>query len=118
MKNLGTILMFAGIVAFITPRLNYNLPEGVSIPTLLAIGTIQLARTRSVCKARSSSRSFTGSRLFASRIRFATGTGADQPFSRESFVAKVSGEPNGRPLGTDLAGSINGTRRSPVSDLA
>ncbi len=29
MKNLGT-----GIVAFITPRLNYNLPEGVSIPTL------------------------------------------------------------------------------------
>ena len=34
MKNLGTILMFAGIVAFITPRLNYNLPEGVSIPTL------------------------------------------------------------------------------------
>jgi len=45
--------------------------------------------------------------------------GADQPFSRESFVAKVSaGEPNVRPLGTDLAGSINGTRRSAVSDSA
>jgi hypothetical protein len=28
------ILMFAGIVAFITPRLNVSLPEGVSIPTL------------------------------------------------------------------------------------
>jgi hypothetical protein len=28
------ILMFAGIVALITPRLNVSLPEGVSIPTL------------------------------------------------------------------------------------
>jgi hypothetical protein len=30
----GIILMFAGIVAFITPRLNVSLPDGVSIPTL------------------------------------------------------------------------------------
>jgi len=30
----GTILMFAGIIAFITPRHNVSLPDGVSIPTL------------------------------------------------------------------------------------
>jgi hypothetical protein len=34
MKYLGTILIMAGIAAFITPRLNINFPEGVSIPTL------------------------------------------------------------------------------------
>jgi hypothetical protein len=32
--KVGTILMFAGIIAFITPRLNVSLPDGVSIPTL------------------------------------------------------------------------------------
>ena len=34
MKYLGTTLLFAGIAAFITPRLNVDLPEGLSIPTL------------------------------------------------------------------------------------
>jgi hypothetical protein len=33
-KKLGTILLIAGIVALITPRLNLHLPEGVTIPTL------------------------------------------------------------------------------------
>ena len=27
-------MIIAGIVAFITPRLNVNLPEGLSLPTL------------------------------------------------------------------------------------
>jgi hypothetical protein len=30
----GDVLMIAGIGAFITPRLNVNLPEGLSLPTL------------------------------------------------------------------------------------
>jgi hypothetical protein len=34
MKHLGMILIIAGIAAFITPRLNMNLPEGLTIPTL------------------------------------------------------------------------------------
>ena len=34
MKNLGTTLMVAGTAAFITPLINVDLPEGVSIPTL------------------------------------------------------------------------------------
>ena len=34
MKHLGTTLIIAGIAAFITPRLNVNLPEGLSLPTL------------------------------------------------------------------------------------
>ena len=34
MKHLGMILIIAGIAAFITPRLNVNLPEGLTIPTL------------------------------------------------------------------------------------
>jgi hypothetical protein len=34
MKHQGTILITAGIAAFITPRLNVNLPEGLNIPTL------------------------------------------------------------------------------------
>jgi hypothetical protein len=34
MKNVGTILIIAGIAALIAPRLNVNLPEGLSIPTL------------------------------------------------------------------------------------
>jgi hypothetical protein len=34
MKYVGTALMIAGIAAFIAPRLNVNLPEGVTIPTL------------------------------------------------------------------------------------
>jgi hypothetical protein len=34
MKYLGTILMIAGIAAFIAPRLNVDLPEGMTIPTL------------------------------------------------------------------------------------
>jgi hypothetical protein len=34
MKYLGTTLLFAGTAAFITPRLNVDLPEGLSIPTL------------------------------------------------------------------------------------
>ena len=34
MKHLGMFLMIAGIAAFITPRLNVNLPEGLSLPTL------------------------------------------------------------------------------------
>jgi hypothetical protein len=40
--RVGLILMFAGIVAFITPRLNVSLPDGVSIPTLPSdlIGTV------------------------------------------------------------------------------
>lgn len=33
-KYLGMTLMIAGIVAFIAPRLNVDLPEGLSIPTL------------------------------------------------------------------------------------
>jgi hypothetical protein len=33
-KYLGTILMIAGIAAFIAPRLNVDLPEGMTIPTL------------------------------------------------------------------------------------
>ena len=36
MKHLGMFLMIAGIAAFITPRLNVNLPEGLSLPTLPA----------------------------------------------------------------------------------
>jgi len=34
MKHLGMFLMIAGIAAFVTPRLNVNLPEGLSLPTL------------------------------------------------------------------------------------
>jgi hypothetical protein len=34
MKHLGMFSMIAGIAAFITPRLNVNLPEGLSLPTL------------------------------------------------------------------------------------
>ena len=34
MKNLGTTLMVAGTAAFITPLINVDLPEGLSIPTL------------------------------------------------------------------------------------
>jgi hypothetical protein len=34
MKDLGTTLMVAGTAAFITPLINVDLPEGVSIPTL------------------------------------------------------------------------------------
>ena len=34
MKYLGTILMIAGIAALLATRLNVNLPEGVTIPTL------------------------------------------------------------------------------------
>jgi hypothetical protein len=34
MKHLGMFLMIAGIAAFITSRLNVNLPEGLSLPTL------------------------------------------------------------------------------------
>ena len=34
MKLLGTILIIAGIAAFITPRLNVNLPKGLSLPTI------------------------------------------------------------------------------------
>jgi len=34
MKYLGRALMIAGFVAFIVPRLNFDLPEGLSIPTL------------------------------------------------------------------------------------
>jgi hypothetical protein len=34
MKNVGTILIIAGIAALIAPRLNVNLPKGLSIPTL------------------------------------------------------------------------------------
>jgi hypothetical protein len=33
MKHLGTILILAGIAAFITSRLNVNLPQGLSLPT-------------------------------------------------------------------------------------
>jgi len=37
MKNwIGAILMFAGLVAFITPRLNVDMPEELTIPTLPA----------------------------------------------------------------------------------
>ena len=34
MKHLGMFLMIDGIAAFVTPRLNVNLPEGLSLPTL------------------------------------------------------------------------------------
>jgi hypothetical protein len=34
MKCLGTTLMVAGTAAFITPLINVDLPEGLSIPTL------------------------------------------------------------------------------------
>jgi hypothetical protein len=34
MKDLGTTLMVAGTVAFITPLINVDFPEGLSIPTL------------------------------------------------------------------------------------
>jgi hypothetical protein len=34
MKYLGNILLFAAVAAFIVPRLNFQLPEGVTIPTL------------------------------------------------------------------------------------
>jgi hypothetical protein len=34
MKYLGTILMMAGIAAFIAPRLNLDLPDGLTLPTL------------------------------------------------------------------------------------
>jgi hypothetical protein len=34
MKNVVTILIISGIAALIAPRLNVNLPEGLSIPTL------------------------------------------------------------------------------------
>jgi hypothetical protein len=34
MKCVGTILMIAGIAALIAPRLNVDLPEGLTIPTL------------------------------------------------------------------------------------
>jgi hypothetical protein len=33
-KYLGISLMIAGALAFIVPRLNLGLPEGLSIPTL------------------------------------------------------------------------------------
>jgi hypothetical protein len=33
-KYLGTSLMIAGFLTFIVPRLNWDLPEGLSIPTL------------------------------------------------------------------------------------
>jgi hypothetical protein len=34
MKYLGNSLLFAAAAAFIVPRLNLQLPEGVTIPTL------------------------------------------------------------------------------------
>jgi hypothetical protein len=34
MKYVGTILMVVGIAALIAPRLNVDLPEGLTIPTL------------------------------------------------------------------------------------
>jgi len=34
MKYVGTILMIAGIAALIAPRLNVDLPEGLTISTL------------------------------------------------------------------------------------
>jgi hypothetical protein len=34
MKYAGTILMIAGIAALVAPRLNVDLPEGLTIPTL------------------------------------------------------------------------------------
>jgi hypothetical protein len=34
MKYVGTILMIAGIAALIAPRLNVDLPAGLTIPTL------------------------------------------------------------------------------------
>ena len=34
MKYVGTILVIAGIAALLATRLNVNLPEGVTIPTL------------------------------------------------------------------------------------
>jgi hypothetical protein len=34
MKYVGTTLMIVGIAAFIAPRLNVHLPEGLTIPTL------------------------------------------------------------------------------------
>ena len=34
MKHLGMFLIIASIAAFITPRLNVNLPEGLSLPTM------------------------------------------------------------------------------------
>ena len=34
MKNIGTVLIIAGVIAFLVPRLHVNLPEGISIPTL------------------------------------------------------------------------------------
>ena len=34
MKYVGTTLMIAGIAALLATRLNVNLPEGVTIPTL------------------------------------------------------------------------------------
>jgi hypothetical protein len=34
MKYVGTIRMIAGIAALIAPRLNVDLPEGLTIPTL------------------------------------------------------------------------------------
>ena len=34
MKNIGTVLIIAGVIAFLAPRLFVNLPEGVSLPTI------------------------------------------------------------------------------------
>jgi hypothetical protein len=34
MKYLGNTLLFAAVAAFIVPRLNLHLPEGVTVPTL------------------------------------------------------------------------------------
>jgi hypothetical protein len=33
-KHLGTSLMIAGVLAFVVPRLNLGVPEGLNIPTL------------------------------------------------------------------------------------
>jgi hypothetical protein len=34
MKIVGTVLIIAGVIAVIVPRLHVSLPEGVSLPTL------------------------------------------------------------------------------------
>jgi hypothetical protein len=34
MKSLGAVLIVAGVIALLVPRLHVNLPEGVSMPTI------------------------------------------------------------------------------------
>ena len=34
MKIVGTVLIIAGVIAVLVPRLHVSLPEGVSLPTL------------------------------------------------------------------------------------